>query len=265
MPNLQIKKSSTCTIGADPELFLVNNVGKFISSIGKFGGTKQAPRPLKSHIKGLMVQEDNVAVEFNIPYAKKLSTFRSYINGGLRAIEKEAKKLRLKLSISPSAEFEDDQLQDQRARVFGCEPDFNVWTLQMNPRPHAVNKNLRSAGGHLHYGYTKDRIGLGRSCDLFLGCPSILFDSDQNRRLLYGKAGCIRQKSYGIEYRTLSNFWLKSNELIDMVFSQSVQAIKFVDSGNTIPKQDALKIIKCINNSDQRLLSELTEKYGLMY
>ena len=262
---VQIEKLSPVTIGADPELFLTDNQNKFISSIGKFGGTKEAPRPLKSKTKGLMVQEDNVAVEFNIYATKKLSTFRKYINAALKAIEKEAKKLKLKLAIFPSAEFSDDQLEDAKARVFGCDPDYNVWSLRQNPRPYALNKNLRSAGGHLHYGYLQDRIGLGRSLDLFLGCPSILFDSDQNRRLLYGKAGCIRQKSYGIEYRTLSNFWLKSNELIDMVFSQSVQAIKFVDSGNTIPKQDALKIIKCINNSDQRLLSELTEKYGLMY
>lgn len=255
---------SPVTLGADPEMFLTNTNGKFISSVGKFGGTKAKPRPL-GKIKGMAVQEDNVAVEFNIPPSKTKKSFVSNLRTAINLIAEEARALNLQLAIVPAAEFDDDELSHPAARHFGCDPDWNVWSLAENPAPRSPNKQLRSAGGHVHIAHTKDRIGLGRACDLFLGCPSIMFDPDQKRRLLYGKAGAIRQKEYGIEYRTLSNFWIKSPELMEMVFSQIVQAIKFVDDTRSIPKEDAVKIITCINTADQKLLGELTEKYGLMY
>lgn len=264
MPQIKTVRRSPCTIGADPELFLQDKTNRFISSIGKFGGTKLEPRQLGRRL-GMAVQEDNVAVEFNIPPSDTLTKFKQNIQLALRLIEKEAKGLNLKLAIVPSAEFDDEQLNHPSARNFGCDPDFNVWSMRENPRPVSYNKALRSAGGHVHIAYTKDRIGLGRACDLFLGCPSVVFDPDQRRRLLYGKAGAVRKKPYGLEYRTLSNFWIKSPELIDMVFSQVVQAIDFVEKGGSIPREDAIKAITCINTSDQKLLGELTEKYGLMY
>lgn len=261
---IKVVQISPVTLGADPELFLQDANNRFISSIGKFGGTKETPRPL-GNIKGMAVQEDNVAVEFNIPPDRTCNKFIKNIQTALHLIEEEAKNLNLKLAIVPSAEFDAEQLATPQAKHFGCDPDWNVWSMQENPRPRTANKALRSAGGHIHIAYMKDRIGLGRACDLFLGCPSIMFDPDQHRRLLYGKAGAIRQKDYGIEYRTLSNFWIKSPKLMEMVFSQVVQAIDFVESGKTIPREDAIKVINCINRTDQRMLGELTEKYGLMY
>ena len=53
-------------IGADPELFLVDAAGAFVSSIGLIGGSKDHPRPLPIG-DGFAVQEDNVTLEYNIP------------------------------------------------------------------------------------------------------------------------------------------------------------------------------------------------------
>jgi hypothetical protein len=254
-------------IGADPELFLQDKSGKFISAVGKFGGTKEQPRPLLN-IPGYMVQEDNVAVEFNIPpqLVGMASAFSNSIRIAMNAVEAEAHALKLSIAVVASAEFEADQLVTPAARRFGCDPDFNVWSLKVNPPPRTKNKALRSAGGHVHIGGNiTDKIGLGRACDLFLGCPSVLFDSDRNRRLLYGKAGAIRDKPYGIEYRTLSNFWVKSKELAEMIHNQVVQAINWVEQRKVIPEDDGRKIIRCINDSDQDILRELTEKYSLRY
>lgn len=257
------------TIGADPELFLQDKTGKFISAVGKFGGTKEAPRPLIGNMPGYMVQEDNVAVEFNIPplliwYGSK--QFAESIQIAMNAIEAEAHALKLKVVVVASAEFTPDQLVEPAARRFGCDPDFNVWSLKVNPPPRAKNKALRSAGGHVHIGgHVPDKVGLGRACDLFLGCPSILFDKDRNRRLLYGKAGAMRDKPYGIEYRTLSNFWVKSKALSEMIHTQTTKALNFVQFNKVIPDDDGRKIIRCINESNLDLLRELTEKYGLVY
>jgi hypothetical protein len=254
-------------IGADPELFLKDKNGKFISAIGKFGGTKEKPLPLAHLGDGFAVQEDNVAVEFNIPAVPLQShQFVDVIQRAMVEIERQAAALNLEIAVVSSAEFEPDQLAHPRARRFGCDPDFNVWSLQINPPPRSTNKALRSCGGHIHVGGSIiDKIGLGRAMDLFVGCPSILFDPDTKRRLLYGKAGAIRDKPYGLEYRTISNFWVKSEKLIDMVRYQTQCAVSFVRNRNDIPDEDGRKIIHCINNSDQDLLKELTKKYKLQY
>lgn len=256
------------TIGADPELFLKQPDGKFISAIGKFGGTKEKPRQMFG-MPGFFVQEDNVAVEFNIPPVQLglKGVFADVINQALVQIEKEARAKSLELAIIASAEFDSDQLRSPKARHFGCDPDFNAWSLRVNPSPKAKNKKLRSAGGHIHVGGddVKDKIGLIRAMDLFVGCPSIVHDPDRARRELYGKAGAMRDKPYGVEYRTVSNFWIKSKELSEMVHDQVCQAVAFIRNDSTIPNDDAKKVIQCINNSDQDLLRELTKKYGLRY
>jgi len=55
--------------------------------------------------------------------------------------------------------------------------------------------------------------------DLFCGIPSVLLDISNDakiRRQLYGKAGDYRLPFHGIEYRTLSNFWIKSYPLMSL-------------------------------------------------
>src|SRR5258708_6901504 len=120
------------TIGADPELFIINGQNKFISSIGKFGGSKQVPLPM-GH--GCHVQEDNVAVEFNIPPANSKEEFVQSLNFALEELVLRAGQLNLQLAIVPSAQFDKDQLRNPAAKVFGCDPDFNAWTHMKNPSP----------------------------------------------------------------------------------------------------------------------------------
>ncbi len=50
--------------------------------------------------------------------------------------------------------------------------------------------------------------------DAVLGIPAILLDDGLLRKQLYGKAGAFRPKEYGVEYRSLSNFWVFSPEII---------------------------------------------------
>ena len=252
------------TIGADPELFLQDQAGHFVSAIGKFGGTKQRPKPLTG-IPGCFIQEDNVAVEFNIPPVVTTHAFVKNVRACLSEIEKRAAAFNLKLAIVPAAVFDKAQLNHPNALHFGCDPDFNVWTLAINPPPNTTNKRLRSCGGHIHIGYPGDWVGLGRAMDLFVGCPSIVFDPDKNRRKLYVKAGTVRKKPYGLEWRTASNYWLKSKDLMEMVFSQTLAAIAFVENKREIPVDAGRAIINCINKSDHDLLRKLTVQYNLDY
>ena len=248
-------------IGCDPELFLVNKDGHPVSAVGLIGGTKKEPRIIRND--GCAVQEDNVAVEFCIPPATEVSKFIEAINFNLEYIEAYVKEKGLRLSITASYEFDKQQLQSAQAEIFGCDPDYNAWTLRTNPRPKSKNKRLRSAGGHIHVSTDSHPFLAARALDLYLGVPSILLDEDLRRRELYGKAGACRPKEYGVEYRTLSNFWLASDELKEWVFEQAQRAVLFAQEKSDWLEEKAQVIQDCINTSNKDVAKGLMVEYGI--
>ena len=246
------------TIGCDPEFFLKHN-HKHISAIGMVGGTKEDPKPLPK--RGFAVQEDNVSVEFNIPPCDSSRTFIESIQYAMSAIQRKLKGI--EFSQESAVLFDKDQLLHPKALEFGCEPDFNAWTRSINPRPCAADQTLRSAGGHVHVGTQENPVEVIRAMDLFLGVPSTKLDKGTLRRQLYGKAGCFREKKYGCEYRTLSNFWIFSPQLIEWVYEQTKKAIEFVEEGRVILEKDGHLIQSCINDNNEEAYDILSAAYRL--
>jgi hypothetical protein len=254
------------TCGADPEMFLQTLTGELRSSIGLIGGSKYAPMPLPIG-DGYAVQEDNVAVEFNIPPAANAMEFINSINktlGFLTGVVDE--HYGLGISRLSAASFPEAELQSPAALEFGCEPDFNAWTGKKNPKPAAADKNLRSCGGHIHIGYDKslapaDRVI--RMMDLHVGVPSVLMDNGDLRKQLYGKAGAYREKSYGAEYRTLSNFWIFEEKLIGWAWNNTERAVEAAVAQLTLSQDDEARIVSCINNNDKALAQNLVQQFSL--
>lgn len=259
--NPDLPKLEEITIGADPELFLVTPNGKFISAIGLIGGTKAMPRGIE---KGCAVQEDNVAVEFNIPPATSVDEFIGSINHALEYLTNHVVEKGLLLSVTASKVFDKDQLEHPKAKAFGCTPDMNVWTKQQNDPPKP-DKELRTCGGHIHFGGLKrlDRWQLGRWCDMTLALPSVLEDEDTQRRSMYGKAGCIRIKPYGIEYRTLSNYWLRDENTMRTVYNRALDAVDRTLTGWLLTDEEGKDIQEAINNSDKKAAEQLMARYNI--
>lgn len=249
--------SRAFTIGADPELFLLKNKKPY-SAIGLIGGTKDEPKQLGTK-KGFSIQEDNVSMEFNIPACHDHEAFIQSIEFVLTTMKKKLKNF--EFSEESALVFPEDQLRHPQAQEFGCEPDFNAWTKEMNPRPKAADATLRSAGGHVHVGTKEDPIEVIRAMDLFVGVPSVKLDKGILRRQLYGKAGAFRPKPYGCEYRTLSNFWIFSKERIKWVYDQTAKALSFVEAGEVIPPEHGEIIQDCINNSNEESYEFLSKTY----
>jgi hypothetical protein len=245
-------------IGADPEVFLIDKDGKFISAINKIGGNKRFPVDIG---KGCAIQEDNVAAEFNIPPAADADAFIASIEYALSHLSEVASKKGLSLSITASKVFDDDQLMHLRARMFGCDTDYNCWTKKPNPRPSARNQRLRTTGGHVHYGCKLDPIQLARWSDVRHGLNSVLEDDDTERRQLYGQAGSFRPKAYGIEYRTLSNYWLRDKTFMKLVYQRCEQVVDDVSKGRELMDDDGVLIQHAINRSDRALAKELLITY----
>lgn len=251
-------------IGCDPEIFLQNKEGKFKSVIGLIGGDKWHPRKLTE--EGHAVLEDNVAVEFNIPPCSSMADFRKEIQRTLGMV-RNILPSDLLFNESSAVSFPDDELACDEAWVFGCEPDLNAWTMEENPKPNAPDKNLRSAGGHIHVGSDiaiNDPIAVIRAMDLFLGVPSTQLDVNGGpRRKLYGGPGAFRFKDYGVEYRTLSNFWIFRDSLMDWAYQGTQRALEFVRDGKKIEVGHEQLIQDCINNNDNNAYNILKQFYAV--
>lgn len=261
------------TLGADPEVFIKElPTGKFIPSLDLIGGTKLDPRPLS--IPGFFVQEDNVLAEFNIPPSKTKIEFIANIKSGITQLENILGNNH-RVEIATSHKFTPEDLKDPRAEEFGCDPDFNAWFEEINPRPHTPTDGLRTAGGHIHVGYKldigatmDDRAEVNKEIvkwmDLYLGVPSMKLDTDSERRRLYGRAGAYRNKEYGVEYRTLSSFWLKSEKLIDWVWEMTHRAVDRVGNLEFIENNLSERILMAINRNDMATTDSLISQFKLV-
>lgn len=254
-------------LGADPELFLQHPGGAFVSAIDKIGGSKVAPKPIDND--GSAVQEDGVAVEFNIAPAGSAEDFIRSISKPMSYLAAKAREMGLQLAAVPSAIFPDSELLDIRARTFGCDPDWNAWSGKMNPHPQLPRKlqNMRTAGGHIHVSWVNpqpvERIQLCRAMDIFVGCGSTAYDHDDRRRALYGKAGAHRVKDYGLEYRVCSNWWVDNEESIRFVYGQTMKAIDFLRGGNLVGAATRPLITRAINKMDTGAVRELDAQYHI--
>ena len=135
----------------------------------------------------------------------------------------------------------------------------------MNPRPKADDPNLRSCGGHVHIGMkgSKDeKMAVIQYADLVLGVPSVKMDKGITRKKLYGKAGAMRFKPYGVEYRVLSNFWIFDPKLVSWVYDGVHRCMEYLEDGMNI-EQDGAAIIQAINDNDGAVADYLIQKYNL--
>lgn len=244
-------------LGADPEVFLQDLEGNPRSVIGYINADKWHPMQVPNMPKGYTLQEDNVSLEYGIPPAASAEEFIAHINNVMKASLPYIKGLTFsKLSCII---FPEEELNCHKAWEFGCEPDFNAWTEKKNKKPTPSDERMRSAGGHIHVETMKDPLVVVKAMDFFLGVPSVLMDKGEDRKQMYGAAGAHRKKPYGVEYRTLSNFWIFEDKLIKWAWDNTQRA---VDSEfDVVVEQE--RILAAINGNDKKVAQELVDEYAL--
>jgi len=225
-------------IGADPEVFVRNKqTNELVSAHGLIPGSKENPYPVPLGA----VQVDGMALEFNIDPARTREEFITNIKSVYTELGKMVPDFAL--GIQPVAFFSQSVMDSspEEALMLGCDPDFNGWTLQQNIMPEAKS-SMRSAAGHIHIGWTNDAqpfsiehfelaATVARQLDYYLGVYSLLWDKDNRRRSLYGKAGAFRPKKYGMEYRVLSNVWLSDDSLMGWVYDSAYKGVTDLFNG----------------------------------
>ena len=255
-------------VGCDPEVFVKQN-GLFKSAHGLIKGDKKNPQPVRNGA----VQVDGMALEFNIDPA---ATEQQFIHSVQDVFAQMCAMVPgYEVVAVPVAEFSPEYMKQQpkEALELGCDPDFNAWSNgRANDKPDG-DRPFRTASGHVHIGWTKDETAesadhinrchlVVRQLDFFLGLPSLMYDQDVKRRSMYGKAGCYRPKTYGVEYRTLSNRWLSSEKLMGWVFRTTQTAVQEVMAGNNLEEKFG-DIQHIINDSDVKSAEKIIKAAGL--
>lgn len=218
-------------IGADPELFVSNKEGRITPVCGLVGGTKSNPIPVDPtllipngmknvRMKGsegvFAYQEDNVAFEFNIPACATAESFMYSINGMIAWLHNFLATKGLSPVFQNRHAFSPLDLMHPLAAEIGCSSDNDAYAQpgRFERQPFQIHDLglHRFCGGHIHVQYNKNNVPphiFAQFMDVVACLPFLSWDKQQERRKFYGKPGIYRDKPYGIEYRTLSNFWLK--------------------------------------------------------
>jgi hypothetical protein len=223
------------TFGSDPELLVVKQ-GVPKSAIGVVQGSIEN----RISIKGHQFYYDNVLAECAIKPGKNKKEVLKHFKEALQIYADMVKPF--ELSPTACAEFPSWELEDKDARKVGCAPDYCAYEMKLKdpPKEAIESGNLRSCGGHVHLG--SDLLaGEGPEpilaiylLDLFVGVPSLWLDHDPSssrRRAIYGQAGRYREKDYGIEYRSLGNFWLSGPELTGLIYDLCMFVQDFIQKG----------------------------------
>jgi hypothetical protein len=219
------------TIGADPEFFLRDKkTKKFTSAHDIVPGTKSKPHPMK---RGGFIQADGTAVEFNIPPAKTGEQFAKYIGEALEDIKEFVDTKKFDFVFNPSVTFDKEYFDSlpENTKALGCDPDFNAYTVAQNDL-YAPPPATRTGSGHLHIGFSEGEdvknpdylsscAHLVKHLDATLAVYELDWCEDKIRCETYGAAGNFRPKSYGLEYRTLGNAWLRHPKMWESLFKRT--------------------------------------------
>lgn len=242
---------ATASLGCDPEIFIVKETGrvrKRKAIIGSEAVIPEAGLPANSaYPQSNVLVRDGVQVELHPPpdtCRASISNSLTYLFNALDArLRTLGQGFKVDFSTVVTVGKRDLAKLSEASRKLGCQPSLNIYgdkTVEIDGATYMK----RSAAGHIHFGSPHITAGnvkperLVRLCDVILGNTFVLLDRDPGaaeRRKHYGRAGEYRLPKHGLEYRTLSNFWLKYYPLMSLVFGMAHQTF-WIASGEYAKK-----------------------------
>lgn len=258
------------TLGSDPELMLVNGQGKIVSSIPVLKTDKNNPIKLRNGVK---LYSDNVLAEIAHPPFRSaeeaVEKFRSIFLDVREFLGNSHALLAKAAHVYPP-----EELKEPAAREAGCNPNYDCYARGENPKV-IFSGGLRTGSFHIHLGHDKlktleDRENAVKLLDIYVGCPSIVFDMDKSspeRRKYYGRAGEFRPTDYGVEWRVMGNYALRSPTLTRLVFDLVEHAAQRIEDGSwkevlNLPKIQADTQV-AINFNNKALAAQIINKSGI--
>jgi hypothetical protein len=245
-------------LGADPEIFVVDGNDKIIPAFTF----------LKSKKASNLLYYDGFQAEFTCGIHNCLSFLVDEVHERLDSLHRRAKvqngKLTLK-NVLPVAQNVLVATAPEHVEL-GCMPSMNAYGLRGRPVPDPYALRYRFAGGHIHFGFTdshelnklpqmQDAV---RALDGIVGLIGVSLAANIDnplRREFYGLAGEYRLPAHGLEYRSLSNFWLAAPPITHLIYDVSRIALSLGLKGayDLVWKAKEGEVIEAINGSDVKL------------
>lgn len=239
-----IPRQTYVYLGCDPEVFVtrVNSRGrKVVVPSDVILGDKKVLSGWNGARMGFLAQ-DGVQIELQPNYSTCRESLSYYLTGLMinlaSIVAAKGAEFGEEFKIEPLTVVRltkgDIALLTPEARRLGCTPSKNIYGRKQIERDGETYP-FRSGAGHIHLGIDVNvpREAIVKVADLILGVTSVLIDRDPGsalRRKTYGRAGEYRLPKYGVEYRTLSNFWLRSYPLTSFVMGMARSAVAVVDA-----------------------------------
>lgn len=222
-------------IGADPELFLSKKADSAVVGSEKVVPTSGLAQ--HGYETYCTVTRDGVQVEFHPGAHHCRESMNTFLQRGFMVLRDEViKHPDLQIDFTQVVKVSREELDSllPENQILGCNRSFNVYGDEP-VIPDGREMLMRSAAGHIHLGNLNslkqggalEPAKLIPVLDLMVGIPGVLLDRDPaqaERRQFYGRAGEFRTPPHGVEYRTLSNFWLRHNRLSSLMFAQAKNA-----------------------------------------
>jgi len=222
----QVFQFNEPAVGTDGEFFLIGENGVPCSSIGIIGGEKGDP----VLCEGGGYLEDCVAVEINprpATFSEGKEVFANNIISCIEEVRAKIAPLNLKVDISPAQLFPKSQLSCRAANLSGCSPSYNAWTRERITPVDLAATQWRFASGDLHLSWNQledkmerreEKLLAVKIIDVAMVCAEVMLSEPNERRYGYGRPGICRPTPYGVEYKSASNFWMGSRELMEWAF-----------------------------------------------
>lgn len=259
-------------IGSDPEVFVVDSKGELIPAFEFLPSAAKARRNTDAYGNNIpAIYWDGYQAEFAPGNHQCQEGHWSKCYAAMGRILEEACKKFPGASISPASvahvSYERLEKDAEEHVAFGCSPSLNAYGEDPVVPPEPRLYPIRTAGGHIHLNLptgtisTKDgKAEFVRRLDAVLGVLSVgLFQKfdDPRRRAIYGRAGEYRDKTYGVEYRVLSNAWASSALPQHIVFELARRVMGMPDSVIGMYKFNEQEVRDCINNCDVSLMRKI--------
>lgn len=253
---------SKVLIGADPEVALYNEAGALVPAWNVTKGTKKGEKEILDPAYELSIHADGVALELNM-LAVDPSIWVAHIDVCTMVVSSWLTERNYVHSAKPViGGWTREALMHPLATEIGCSEDFYAYSENPDIARPIINMpdlgSERCFGGHIHFGYDKSIIppfALVRLLDAFLYLPLILADKQGLRRRFYGLPGLFREKPYGVEYRTPSNFWLYARSVKNIIAHNTAEIFRALeDSADGVHQayraMDWDNLIQVMTNAD---------------
>ena len=265
------------TIGGDPEFFFYDKQ--------EDGTYKLIPAdkllPGKDNPQSFFGGDaffDGVQAEINPKFNRCREVFVSRINSIFEDMYSKIKNKygNIYFVPHPSIKVDLDEIKgcDKECFRFGCAPDDCIYEERNIKYPDGKKFKKRFAGGHIHIGFSNTNLmrvfrdpdnleNAIKMMDLIAGTLSVSIANNQrekDRRKWYGQAGTYRIQPHGIEYRTLSPFWLTSPSLASLFTGLIRDSVRIVYGGGDKDLLDSIdinEVRKVIDTFDVKKANEI--------